>query len=89
VRSLQNARAVELGFAADRVLALRLDLPGAGYSTAEGLSIYDRLYERARALPGAASASLGVTEPFATTLDYTITIPGRDSVALPPSARRA
>jgi predicted permease len=76
---------VELGFVADRVLTVNLDLAGAGYSTAEQIALYDRMHERLARLPGVEHASLGMTEPFATTLDYEISIPGRDSVRLPPS----
>jgi hypothetical protein len=85
LRSLHNARAVELGFVADRVLTVSLDLTGAGYATGEVAALYDRLHERLARLPGVERASLGVTEPFSTTLDYDISIPGRDSVRLPPS----
>jgi predicted permease len=85
LRSLHNVRSVELGFVADRVLTINLDLTGAGYSTDEALALYDGLHERLARLPGVEHASLAITEPFATTLDYTITIPGRDSVRLPPS----
>ena len=85
VRSLHNARAVELGFVADGVLAVRFDLDGAGYSNDEAMALYDRLHERIARLPGVTQASLAVTEPFSTVLDYDISLPGRDSVQLPPS----
>jgi predicted permease len=85
LQSLHNAQAVDLGFSPERVLTVELDLRGAGYSTTEAMSLYDQVYERLAALPGVRSASLGVTQPFATTLDYDISIPGRDSVRLPPS----
>ena len=85
LRSLHKARSVELGFAADHVLTVRLSLEGAGYSTDESMTLYDRLHERASRLPGVQHASLAVTEPFATNLSYGITIPGRDSVRMPPS----
>ena len=85
LRSLHNAREVELGFVADRVLTVRLDLAGAGYSNEEAMVLYDRLYERMSSLPGVAHASLAFTEPFSTTIEYAISIPGRDTVIDPPS----
>ena len=85
VRSLAKAQAVDLGFVADRVLVVRLDVTGAGYSTEESMALYDRLYERMTAMPGVERASLAYTEPFETTIEYAITIPGRDSVKYPPS----
>jgi len=85
LRSLHAARSVELGFEPDRVLTVNLDLAGAGYSNDESVALYEQLHEQLARLPGVEHASLGVTEPFATTINYDITIPGRDSVRLPPS----
>ena len=85
VRSLDRARSVELGFLADEVLVVNMDIDGAGYSKEESLALYERLYERLATVPGVDRVSVGVTQPFSTTLDYSITIPGRDSVRLPES----
>jgi predicted permease len=76
---------VELGFAAERVLTVELDLTGAGYSTEESMALYGQLYQRMSRVPGVEKASLAFTEPFATTINYNISIPGRDSVSLPAS----
>ena len=83
-RSLDNARSVNLGFTTTGVLTVRLDM-GAGSSTAETMEVYERLHDRMRTIPGVEQASLAFTEPFATTIQYAITIPGRDSIVLPPS----
>ena len=85
LRSLHNARSVDLGFVADRVLTVNLDMTGAGYSNDEALVLYERLHERVAQLPGVQHASLAFTEPFATTITYAISLPGRDSVPVPPS----
>jgi predicted permease len=85
LRSLHKAKGVELGFAAERVLTVGLDLTGAGYSTEESMALYGQLYQRMSRVPGVEQASLAFTEPFATTINYTISIPGRDSVSLPAS----
>jgi predicted permease len=94
-RSLQRALALDLGFAADRVLAVAVDLPGGGTApaaagdTAAGespeVAAYDRLHARLAALPGVRSASLAMSEPFSTTLDARIALAGRDTLALPAS----
>ena len=85
LRSLHNVRSVNLGFVADRVLTVGLDMTGAGYSNEETMTLYDALRERVAQLPGVQHASLAFTEPFATTITYTVSVPGRDSVLLPPS----
>ncbi len=85
VRSLHKARSVELGFVADRVLTVNLDMTGAGYSNDEALVLYERLHERVAQLPGVQHASLAFTEPFVTTITYDIAVPGRDTIPVPPS----
>jgi predicted permease len=85
LRSLHKARSVDLGFVADRVLAVNLDMTGAGYSNDEAMALYEQLHARVDGLPGVEHASLAFTEPFATNITYDISIPGRDSIVLPPS----
>jgi predicted permease len=85
LRSLDAARRVELGFAPERVLRVHLDVTGTGMSREATVALYDRLRERLARLPGIDAASVAMTEPFATTIDYKIGIPGRDSLRLPPS----
>jgi predicted permease len=45
------------------VLLASVDLDVQGYSSAQGVSFYAALLERARALPGVTAASLGLTVP--------------------------
>ena len=85
LRSLHNVQSVPLGFVADRVLTVGLDMTGAGYSNEETMALYDQLHERVAQLPGVQHASLAFTEPFVTTITYKISVPGRDSIVLPPS----
>ena len=47
----------------ENVLLASVDLDVQGYSSAKGLNFYDALLERARALPGVTSASLGSAIP--------------------------
>jgi predicted permease len=83
LRSLHNARGVELGFSADRVLTVTLDFTGTGYSSEGSVVLHDELRERLARVPGVEMASVAMTTPFATTLDIDIALPGRDSVPLP------
>ena len=85
LRSLHKARAVDLGYVADRVLTVDLDLTGAGYSNEQAIALHEQLHERLARLPGVQHASIGMSTPFATTLDINFELPGRDSVPLPPS----
>lgn len=53
VRSLAALRGVDLGFETDRVLVANLPLPEGRYKTADArFDFFERLAERARALPG-------------------------------------
>ncbi|MBO0858121.1 MAG: ABC transporter permease [Chloracidobacterium sp.] len=58
LRSLRNAGSIDLGFDADNLLALSMDLRLQGYDETKGRNFTDRLLERVRALPGVVSASL-------------------------------
>jgi predicted permease len=56
-RSFQRMRAVNPGFATDRVLTLRLTLPGATYRTPGDVArLYHQLMARIAALPGVEAA---------------------------------
>jgi putative ABC transport system permease protein len=56
-RSFQRMRDVDPGFATDRVLTLRLSLPGATYRTAADIArFYHQLTTRVAALPGVEAA---------------------------------
>jgi predicted permease len=93
VRSLHRARALDLGFAADHVLAVQVDLPerpasagvaprGAAPAADASLALYDRLHARLATFPGVRSVSLGMSEPFSTSLSTEVALPGRDSAAM-------
>jgi len=58
--SLVQAQRVDLGFEPDHVLTARLELPPARYpDAAVRRQFFDRLLERARALPGVTGAAAG------------------------------
>jgi putative ABC transport system permease protein len=60
--SLVRAQRVDLGFEPGHVLSARLDLPRTKYPEAAARQqFFDRLLERARALPGVTGAAAGTT----------------------------
>jgi predicted permease len=58
VRSLKKLEAQDLGFKPDHVLACGLDLGAAGYTNAQLPTLYGRLLDRVRSLPGVQSAAM-------------------------------
>jgi predicted permease len=63
-RSLWNLRDVETGFDADRVLLMQFDLEPRDFTAERGLSFYQQLLDRVRALPGVEAASLTKNVPI-------------------------
>ena len=64
-RSLRSLTQTDVGFDRDQVLTARVDVRGAGYSSAERQALYRRVVERIEALPGVQSASLSANGPLA------------------------
>ena len=58
IRSLRNAGSVDLGFDADNLLAMSMDLQLQGYTEPSGRNFSRQLLDRVRALPGIVSASM-------------------------------
>ena len=65
VRSTISAYRTDLGFNMNSVVLATVDVGRQGLSQPEGEAFYRRLLERARALPGAQSASLSTLIPVA------------------------
>lgn len=63
-KSLARVQRTDLGFEPRGVLNLTMDPSEIGYSERQGLAFYKQLVERARALPGVASASLTSGAPL-------------------------
>jgi putative ABC transport system permease protein len=78
VRTLTALGRIDLGFAPDHVLTLRLSVPTARYDTPERVvSFYRDLMMRVRVLPGVESAGVVRVLPLATTIgDYGLDIEG-------------
>ena len=58
VRALDAARAIDLGFDADRLVTAPLNINLLRYTTPQGREFYSNVLERVEALPGAESATL-------------------------------
>jgi macrolide transport system ATP-binding/permease protein len=58
VRTLANLRSVEVGFNPEHLLTFSLDAKQAGYKDAQISTLYARLTEQFRALPGVRAASV-------------------------------
>ena len=81
VRSLQNVRAMRLGFDVDPVLYVRINPRGTTLSDAQREALTERLLEEAKALPGVESATRALTVPFWDTWSQRLFVAGIDSVA--------
>jgi predicted permease len=87
IRTLAALGDIDLGFNPDRVLTMRVTIPGSRYSTGERVSnFFDELQERVNALPGVEAAGIVRALPLATTVgDFDIDVdgfeesPGRDA----------
>ena len=63
-RSLDAARAADLGFDATNVISIALDLKPSGYDEARGRAFFDDLLAAIRAEPGVESATLAANHPM-------------------------
>ena len=79
VRSLRNVKAVDTGFAADRLLLASADVRGARFTREQAVEYWTRALERAQSLPGVRSASLGAAMPFAMNITFGVDIVGAPS----------
>jgi predicted permease len=81
VTSLRRVQHLRLGFDADRVIAASVDLQSLGYKPADIRTVYDRMRERVRALPGVEDVSLANgSSPFRTRWAIRLEVPGLDSL---------
>jgi putative ABC transport system permease protein len=79
VRSLGNVRDVPLGFDADSVLVVSLNMRDARLDSARTVALRLRLLEAARNVPGVAHASLQESTPFGGESSWPIFVAGIDS----------
>ncbi|HEY1342952.1 MAG TPA: ABC transporter permease [Bryobacteraceae bacterium] len=57
LRTLENLQRVDLGYAKDRLLLMRVDVQMGGYQEQQRLPLFQRLLDRIRAVPGVRAAS--------------------------------
>ena len=82
VRSLHNARSLDLGFAIDRTILADIAFDSGAVAPATREAVYAAMAERLERVPGIAAASVTSTAPFWTISFDRVFVPGRDS--LPP-----
>ena len=61
VKTLRNLRSVDLGFAADELIQVRIDPQGSGYKVEQLPQLYSSLLERIGSAPGVQSVSMAGT----------------------------
>jgi predicted permease len=64
IRTLRNARAIDLGYQVENLLTARIELPQQNYNEAQGRVFQRRLTERLEALPGVQAVSLADRLPL-------------------------
>jgi predicted permease len=83
VRSLHNARSLDLGLEPENILLAQLDLEGEWDEEAR-LALAGRADARLEALPGVVEASAASTIPFWSMSALEFFVPGMDSIPAPP-----
>jgi len=80
VRSLRNVRDVRLGFDADSVLVVEMEMRDEKLDSARTVALRERLLSAATTAPGIPLASLQFAVPMAGAASWPISVPGVDSV---------
>jgi putative ABC transport system permease protein len=80
VRSLRNVRNVRLGFDADSVLVVELNMRDVRLDSARMVALRLRLLEAAKDVPGVSHVTLQESIPFAGSSSWPIFVAGIDSV---------
>lgn len=80
VRSLRKAQEIDLGFDADRVLSVSMNVRAAGMTRSEANDLYLRLLDRFQRLPGVERAAASQGTPFGVSFFQSVRAEGRDSM---------
>jgi putative ABC transport system permease protein len=80
VRSLRNVRELPLGYDADAVLSVDLQMRGVELDSAGKVTLRNRLLEEAKTIPGVARAARRITMPFWSSRSVGLYVAGIDSV---------
>jgi putative ABC transport system permease protein len=85
VRSFQNLRSADIGFSPERLLTMRLQLPGPKYATdGSRRAFYDRLEAGIGAIPGVEAVAITTAVPPENNEEHGLEIEGRGTVPRPP-----
>ncbi|HEV8357286.1 MAG TPA: ABC transporter permease [Gemmatimonadales bacterium] len=80
VRSLRNVREVPLGYDADAVVSVELQMRGVVLDSAGRVTLRNRLLDEAKTVPGVSHAALRITMPFWSSWSTDLHVAGIDSV---------
>jgi predicted permease len=83
IRSMQNIRALDLGFDPDHALLATVDLRKAGLKPVEINNTYEKMMERAKTVPGVEAAGLSTMIPFAVARFSFVKFPAASSASKP------
>jgi predicted permease len=81
VRSLRNVQSLRLGYDADRIALVELNMRGVRLAAPQTAELRSRLLARVRFLPGVENATLQLTVPFWNTFSTRLFVEGIDTVA--------
>ena len=80
VRSLINVKNVRLGYDANRLLYIDMNMRGLKIDSVQQIALRRQLLERAKTVPGVEHAGRGLTVPFNSTWSLNLYVPGIDTV---------
>ena len=80
VRSLINVQGLRLGYDGDQLLWVEVQDRGVKFDSVQSINLRNQLLERAQAVPSVERVAAGLTVPFWSTWNFTIFVPGIDSV---------
>ena len=81
LRSLQSAGALQLGFDAPHLALVGFNLGEQGYKEGPGREFYQKVLERAAAVPGVTAAALSKDYPLTVASARTVLLEGQDASA--------
>jgi len=79
IRSLDNARNVDLGFQKDNLIVATYDVSSNGYDVPRGRQYHKRVIEKIKSIPGVASVSLATVAPLSPSFQRTVFPEGRET----------
>jgi predicted permease len=81
IRSLSNARTIDLGFENDKLVVVPYDVTSNGYEAGRGKQYHRQIVERASVAPGIAAATLASTVPLTPPFQRSVFLEGQENAA--------